>query len=166
MKKQKAKKAGAGTATKKDEPAEPGAADQPTVTEEAPNEDVAPLSPIQTTAPSLSQQSKLRSTSFRKASISGPISPGLTSPSHGPLLSPDGETAPDIYRKHVARIEELERENRRLAKEAADAEKRWQKADEELADLREAEGGGRAGGSDSQVQKLVRLPISSTTSYT
>ena len=69
---------------------------------------------------------------------------------------PEGETAPDIYRKHVARIEELEKENKRIAKEAADAEKRWQKAEEELADLREDddEGVGK-GGSDGQVEKLV-----------
>ncbi|CAI6097659.1 hypothetical protein V2G26_003040 [Clonostachys chloroleuca] len=77
--------------------------------------------------PSLAQQSKLRSTSFRAGG------PGVASP-------PDGDTAPDIYRKHVARIEELEKENKRLEKESADAEKRWKKAEEELADLREAEG--------------------------
>ncbi|KAI1053942.1 hypothetical protein LB507_007343 [Fusarium sp. FIESC RH6] len=82
--------------------------------------------------PSLAQQSKLRSTSFRAGSNP---SGGAASP-----FSPNSETAPDIYRKHMARIEELEKENKRLSKEAADSEKRWQKAENELADIREAEG--------------------------
>ena len=100
--------------------------------------------------PSLAQQSKLRSTSFRAGSISvsGTLSPGP--------FSPDGETAPDIYRKHVAKIEELEKENKRLAKEAGDSEKRWKKAEEELADLREAEGSAAAKPSSSEdLDKLV-----------
>ncbi|KAK5992226.1 hypothetical protein PT974_05627 [Cladobotryum mycophilum] len=101
--------------------------------------------------PSLAQQSKLRSTSFRAASGSGtaPLSPGP--------FSPDGDTAADIYRKHVARIEELEKENKRLAKESADLEKRWQKSEEELADLREADDGEDASGrsdKDSETEKL------------
>jgi predicted nucleic acid-binding Zn-ribbon protein len=37
------------------------------------------------------------------------------------------------------KIEELEKENKRLAKETSDGEKRWKKAEEELEDLREAE---------------------------
>ncbi|KAI1735510.1 hypothetical protein F4680DRAFT_306769 [Xylaria scruposa] len=106
---------------------------------EAATEDAAeePSSPTQTTA-SLSQQSKLRSSSFRL----GPLSPTLTS---------DGETAADIYRKQVARIEDLEKENKRLAKEASDAERRYKKAEEELADLQEAD---QDGSEDSQVEKL------------
>ncbi|PBP20561.1 hypothetical protein BUE80_DR008687 [Diplocarpon rosae] len=80
---------------------------------------------------SLSIQSKMRSSSFRQSS-GGPLSPG-----HG--FSPDGDTAPDIYRKQAARIEELEKENKRLAKEASDGERRLKKAEEELEDLREAE---------------------------
>lgn len=96
--------------------------------------------------PSLAQQSKLRSTSFRAGSFAspGPMSPGP--------FSPEGDTAPDIYRKHVARIEELEKENKRVTKEAADSEKRWKKAEEELADLRESDG---KDGKDSQTEKLV-----------
>lgn len=92
--------------------------------------------------PSLAQQSKLRSTSFRAGSNP---SGGAASP-----FSPDGETAPDIYRKHMARIEELEKENKRLSKEATDSEKRWQKAENELADIREAEGeeSGKTGSHD------------------
>lgn len=68
-------------------------------------------------------------------------------------FSPEGDTAPDIYRKNVARIEELEKENRRLAKESSDSEKRWQKAEGELADLREADGDTVSGGDE----KLVSL---------
>jgi hypothetical protein len=107
--------------------------------------DVKPTSPEPaqaTSTPSLSQQSKARSASFRQGSVSlpggVPLSPGAGTGLG--LFSPEGETAPDIYRKHVLRIEELERENKALAKEAKDAEKRWQKAEEELADLREREG--------------------------
>ncbi|KAI8959879.1 hypothetical protein F5Y11DRAFT_287750 [Daldinia sp. FL1419] len=106
--------------------------------ENAPAEPLA--SPTTPSATTLSQQSKIRSSSFRQ---------GTVSPTGFPL-SPEGETAPDIYRKQVARIEDLEKENKRLAKEAGDAEKRWQKAEEELADLREAD----RDGSDSQVEKL------------
>ncbi|RYO82883.1 hypothetical protein DL764_009534 [Monosporascus ibericus] len=104
-----------------------------------------PLSPTQTSPPSLSQQSKLRSSSFRQ----GPVSPT------GFALNSEGETAPEIYRKQVARIEDLEKENKRLAKEAADAEKQWWKAEEELAELREADVDGKKNnGSDSEVEKL------------
>jgi vacuolar-type H+-ATPase subunit I/STV1 len=83
--------------------------------------------------PSLSVQSKIRSSSFRQSSVSG----GPLSPSYG--FSPEGDTAPDIHRKQAIKIEELERENKRLAKEASDGEKRWKKAEEELEDLRDAE---------------------------
>ncbi|RYP17362.1 hypothetical protein DL765_004562 [Monosporascus sp. GIB2] len=104
-----------------------------------------PLSPTQTSPPSLSLQSKLRSSSFRQGTIS---------PTGFPLNS-EGETAPAIYRKQVARIEDLENENKRLAKEAADAEKRWMKAEEELAELRETDiDGKKDNGSDSEVEKL------------
>lgn len=72
---------------------------------------------------SISLQSKMRSTSFRQ----------------GPLL-PAGlpeESADSIYRKQSLKIEELERENTKLAKEAADGEARWRKSEEELEELRE-----------------------------
>ncbi|KAK1754481.1 USO1-intracellular transport [Echria macrotheca] len=152
MKKAKAKKAGGSTtAAKKD-----GAADAPAPSPKEPDhaEDAAaqpaeedtPVSPT-TTAPSLAQQSKARSASFLQGTGGGPLSPGP--------FSPDGETAPDIYRKHVMRIEELEKENKRLSKEAQDAEKRWQKAEEELADLREVEGGeGTKGEGAGGIEKL------------
>jgi len=73
----------------------------------------------------------MRSSSFRHSS-GGPLSP-----SYG--FSPEGDTAPDIHRKQALRIEELEKENKRLAKEASDGERRWKKAEEELEDLREAD---------------------------
>lgn len=79
---------------------------------------------------SISQQSKMRSSSFRASS--GPLSPSE--------FPPEENTAPDIYRKQAIRIEELEKENRRLAKEASDGERRWKKAEEELEELREIEG--------------------------
>ena len=64
---------------------------------------------------SVSIQSKLRSTSFRDTA------PGPTSPNSGTLQ----------------RVEELERENHRLAQEAAEYESRWRKTEEELEELRE-----------------------------
>ncbi|ETN43540.1 uncharacterized protein HMPREF1541_02699 [Cyphellophora europaea CBS 101466] len=64
---------------------------------------------------SISLQSKLRSTSFRDTA------PGPTSPGAGPL----------------ARVEELERENKRLAEEAASHESRWRRTEEQLEELRE-----------------------------
>lgn len=96
--------------------------------------------------PSLAQQSKLRSTSFRTGSVSGAVSPGP--------FSPDRDTAPEIYRKHVARIEELEKENKRLAKEAADSERRWKKAEDALSDGVGDAAEGKSG-ADAETEKLV-----------
>lgn len=127
-------------------PADDAAGDDKAVVEESTDNS----SPSAT--PSLAQQSKMRSTSFRAGSGSGT---GTASPAP---FSPDGDTAPDIYRKHVAKIEELEKENKRLSKEATEAEKRWKKAEEELSDLREADGESSAkGGSSTEVEKLVRI---------
>ena len=89
---------------------------------------------------SLSIQSKLRSSSFRRTS-NGPASPaaGLKSPPLDlPPMTPDSSTITDIYRKQAARLEELERDNKRLEKEASDGEARWRKSEEELEELREA----------------------------
>ena len=91
--------------------------------------------------PSLSLQSKMRSSSFRRTSLSqGPLSPtlnGSKSP-HLPALSPDGDAVSDIYRKQAFRLDELEKENKRLVKEVEYAEARWRKTEEELEELREA----------------------------
>ncbi|KAI0881808.1 uncharacterized protein GGS22DRAFT_56839 [Annulohypoxylon maeteangense] len=140
-------KKGGGSKQKKDKDKEDTPATEPkpesSTADEPAVEDASaepPTSPSGSNTATLSQQSKLRSSSFRA---------GTVSPTGFPL-SPEGETAPDIYRKQVARIEDLEKENKRLAKEAGDSEKRWQKAEEELADLREAD----RDGSDSQVEKL------------
>ncbi|PHH64341.1 hypothetical protein CDD81_4698 [Ophiocordyceps australis] len=134
----KKKKLAKEAATKKDDspsdaadkPPEIPAPDEATAVDDeaAADESEAPCTP------SLAQQSKLRSTSFRSGPGLPPISPGLVSPDGS-----SGDTAADIYRKHVARIEELERDNKRMAKETADAERRWKKLEEELSDLREAE---------------------------
>lgn len=123
--------------------------------------------------PSLSLQSQLRSSSFRRTSVSqaqtSPPLNGGKSPTL-PILSPDGDTVNEIYRKQTARIDELERENRRLAKDAKEGEARLIKTEEELEELREsssevAELKLKARGVDAKSQeseKLVRLqpPIS------
>lgn len=134
--------------------------------------DDAPETPAQITAhnrqPSLSIQSKMRSSSFRRQSLSqGPLSPsanGAKSPDL-PTLTPDGDSVNSIYRKQAVRLDELERENRRLAKEAQETEKRWRQTEEELEELREASGDvaqlkSRAEKADAQVDefnKVVRL---------
>lgn len=136
--------------------------------------DDAPETPAQTTAhnrqPSLSLQSKMRSSSFRRQSLSqGPLSPsvnGAKSPDL-PTLTPDGDSVNSIYRKQAARLDELERENRRLAKEAQDNEKRWRQSEEELEELREASGDvaqlkSRAEKADAQFEefnKVVRIHV-------
>lgn len=130
--------------------------------------------PAQNTAhnrqPSLSIQSKMRSSSFRRQSLSqGPLSPntnGAKSPDL-PTLTPDGDSINSIYRKQAARLDELEKENRRLAKEAQENERRWRKAEEELEEIREASGEvaqlkARAEKADAQVEefnKVVRLRV-------
>lgn len=136
--------------------------------------DDAPGTPAQNPAhnrqPSLSIQSKMRSSSFRRQSLSqGPLSPsanGTKSPDL-PTLTPDGDSVNSIYRKQAARLDELEKENRRLAKEAQDNEKRWRKTEDELEELREASGDvaqlkARAEKADAQVEefnKMVRLSV-------
>ncbi|KAH8671168.1 hypothetical protein BX600DRAFT_240880 [Xylariales sp. PMI_506] len=152
MKKQKAKKGGkkekAEAAADETKPEEVETEAAPVV-EESNAEEKSPQEEPKdeeeaTELPTPSQQSKLRSVSFRAGSISssGPLSP-----------TGEGETAADIYRKQVARIDDLEKENKRLAKESADSEKRWQKAEEELADLRESDTK-TSEGSDGQIAKL------------
>lgn len=90
--------------------------------------------------PSLSIQSKMRSSSFRKSSVSqGSVSPSpstMKSPSLPPL-SADGDSVQEVYRKQSTRIEELEKDNKRLEKELDEATGRWRKTEEQLEDLRE-----------------------------
>ena len=85
-----------------------------------------------------------------------------------PALTPDGDTVNSIYRKQAARLDELEKENRRLAKEAQENEKRWRKTEYELEELREASGDvaqlkARAEKADAQIEefhKVVGLHVS------
>ncbi len=86
--------------------------------------------------PSLSLQSKLRSSSFRQTVAGGPLSPSAAT-THLPPLTPDEETIQDIYRKQSIRLEDLEKENKRLAREVSDGEHRWRKSEKELDELRE-----------------------------
>lgn len=92
--------------------------------------------------PSVSLQSKIRSTSFRD---NGPLSPALVTPSG------------------LSRPEELERENKRLAREAEEHEKRWRRVEEELEELREqnaeksVSGGVGGGGADADQGEIQRL---------
>lgn len=46
----------------------------------------------------------------------------------------------DIYREQAQRIDELEKENKRLAAEVEQGETRWKKGEEELEELREGRG--------------------------
>lgn len=54
-----------------------------------------------------------------------------------PPLSADGDSVQELYRKQSTRIEELEKDNKRLEKELEDASGRWRKTEEQLEDLRE-----------------------------
>ena len=81
----------------------------------------------------------MRSSSFRRGSIGQtPISPTTNGGGGGLSLSPGTDEVRDIYRKQSARIDELEKENKRLAKEANDLEGRWRNTEEELEELRES----------------------------
>ena len=115
--------------------------------------------------PSLSLQSKMRSSSFRRASVSqGTVSPSaneMYSPDI-PIPIPDGDSVNSIYRKQAARLDELEKENKRLAKEAQDYEKKWKQTEEELENLQEASGEvaelkSRVQKADSQMEEHNRI---------
>lgn len=92
--------------------------------------------------PSLSIQSKMRSSSFRKSSISqGSVSPSPSQTMRSPSLPPltaDGDSVHEVYRKQSTKIEELEKDNKRLEKELEEASGRWRKTEEQLEDLRES----------------------------
>ena len=105
----------------------------------------------------------MRSSSFRRTSVSqGALSPNGTKSPELPLLSPDSDSVNSIYRKQAARLDELEKENRRLAKDAQEAEKRRRHTEEELEDLREAsaevaELKSRAQKAEAQIEELNKL---------
>ena len=123
-----------------------------------------------TRQPSLSVESRMRSTSFRRTSNAQvPLSPTLAG-TKSPILqpfSPEGESVNEIYRKQTARLDELERENKRLAKETREFETRWKKSLEELEDLRDANAeivelksvAKRFEIADEEVKKLVETPF-------
>ncbi|KAJ5924320.1 hypothetical protein N7466_008507 [Penicillium verhagenii] len=96
-----------------------------------------------TRAPSLSIQSKMRSSSFRKTSVSqGSHSPSpinfKSPPPSLPPLTGDGDSVHEVFRKQSMRIEELEKDNKRMENELGDATARWRKTEDQLEDLREA----------------------------
>ena len=151
MKKQKAKKAG-GTKKKEDKADTPDAEssttaekaeDAPEPNESAvaspdPAEDDEPSelpkpTPTHGRKPSVAVESRLRSASFYRGGD------GVTPTSPTPI-TPGGGVSSDIYREQAQRIEELERENKRLASEVEVAEGRWKKGEEELDILREGRG--------------------------
>ncbi|CAA9961510.1 M protein repeat protein [Pyrenophora teres f. maculata] len=78
--------------------------------------------------PSVAAESRQRSESFyRSGAAAGPLSPGA------------GVTS-EVYREQALKIEELERENKRLASEVEESKIRWKKGEEELEELREGRG--------------------------
>jgi hypothetical protein len=111
--------------------------------------------------PSVSVQSKLRSESFRKASGNQtPTSPTLKSPTIPPLSSSEG--AQEVFKKQASRIDELEKENKKLQAESNEAQGRWRKLEEELQELREASSDSvelksKAEQADKTAQELEKL---------
>ena len=92
---------------------------------------------------SASVQSKIRSASFRRGSLSqGPLSPSASEfRSNDPsVTSPDGDYITSVYRTQAARLEELEKENKRLGQEAESAVRKLRQTEEELDELREGSG--------------------------
>ena len=134
-----------------------------TVTEESHDSPGTSTKPQHNRQPSLSLQSKMRSSSFRRTSVSqSPRSPDGTKSPELPILSPDGDSVNSIYRKQAARLDELEKENRRLAKESQEFERKWKQTEEELEELREASGDvaelkTRAQKAEAQIEEFNKL---------
>jgi hypothetical protein len=159
LKKQKAKKAGG--AKKKEEKTEaPTEAEASSATEQAEDksEEAAP-EPVEATSaspgpveedddepaelsapkashgrkPSVAVESRQRSESFYRSGAAGtPTSPAPATPAGG--------ITSEVYREQAQKIEELERENKRLASEVEENQNRWKKGEEELEELREGRG--------------------------
>jgi hypothetical protein len=121
----------------KEPPKDHGAHDDASADEDA-GATLNPTKPSHKRQPSMSEQSRLRSTSFRAgmgaSSKESPTSPSLKSSTP---LSPTAEAA-DIYRKQAQRIEELDRENKALQESAEKAEARWRALEVEVQELRES----------------------------
>lgn len=149
--------------TTPEQPAEPESQEKPSEPSEPVESPVEPMPPAPTSPdpetepqparldtpraghgrqPSLSIQSKMRSSSFRKTSISQGSAPSpvalKTPPQSLPPLTGDGESVHEVFRKQSTKIEELEKDNKRLEKELSDATARWRKTEDQLEDLREA----------------------------
>ena len=128
-------------------------------------ESETPSEPGHGRQPSTSVQSKIRSSSFRRTSIpSTPLSPTTNGirPPNLPALSPDGDAVTEIYRKQAFRLDELEKENKKLSREVEVAENRWRKTEEELEELREDSGQvtelkSRADKADAKTEEINRL---------
>jgi hypothetical protein len=155
LKKQKAKKVGgakkkeektevpaeveASTATDQVEENPAAEAEEASVASPAPIEDddepselAAPKS-SHARKPSVAIESRQRSESFYRSGAAGtPTSPGAVTPGAG--------ITSEVYREQALRIDELERENKRLAGEVDESESRWKKGEEELEELREGRG--------------------------
>lgn len=84
---------------------------------------------------SLSQQSKLRSSSFRRSSPHRDSTSDSTKKGSLDIVS-ESQSPPDVFRRQALRLEELERENKRLEKDLGNARSKWNQADEELEELR------------------------------
>ncbi|KAH8722519.1 hypothetical protein GQ44DRAFT_751308 [Phaeosphaeriaceae sp. PMI808] len=158
LKKQKAKKAG-GTKKKDDKTEAPAEAEASTTSEKPEDkaEEIAP-EPVEATSaspgpveeddepselvvpkashgrkPSVAIESRQRSESFYRSGSAGtPTSPHPATPGAG--------ITGEMYREQAQRIEELERENKRLANQVDENQSRWQKGEEELEELRESRG--------------------------
>ena len=55
-------------------------------------------------------------------------------------MSPGDGVTSEVYREQQQKIEELEKENKRLASEVEDNQSRWKNREEELEELREGRG--------------------------
>jgi predicted RNase H-like nuclease (RuvC/YqgF family) len=83
--------------------------------------------------PSVAVESRQRSESFYRSGAAGtPTSPNP--------MTPAGGITSEVYREQAQRIEELERENKRLTGEVEENQSRWKKGEEELEELREGRG--------------------------
>lgn len=157
MKKQKAKKSGA-TKKKEDKTDAPAEAEASKSTDKSQEKAEDAPEPVEATSaspgpvedddepselpvpkpshgrkPSVAVESRQRSESFYRSGTAGtPISPGP--------LSPGGGITSEVYREQAQRIEDLEKENKRLATEAEEYQNKWTKGEEELEELREGKG--------------------------
>lgn len=144
------------TEEKTEAPAEAGASPVPDTTEDKPEEHAS--EPVEATTaaqppkedddepaeliapkashgrkPSVAIESRQRSESFYRSGAAGtPTSPNP--------VTPGGGITSEVYREQAHRIEELEKENKKLAVEVEENQARWQKGEEELEELREGRG--------------------------